>query len=167
MARALSFGTTSELAIRRYAIISQYLASDNAIFWNRNNIFSAANIGLIAILASHPNSSNVALQRLLPLIECLLGFFVCLIWICLIAAGIRWLKRCESILRKLEGPALDWIEFHQNANSRVHWTGRSRNLAKALACGFLIFWMVAFICVLVSRVPVRPWVPGQSFYRQI
>lgn len=104
-----------DLSLRRFDIVSRYLASDNAIYWNRSQLLMVANTALLGFFASQlagvsadPQNLRVYSWLMLDYLaaEAIVGVCLCVLWHFAITGGQYWLAQWEAILRELEPAAM-------------------------------------------------------------
>ena len=106
-----------DLAVRQYAPILAYMATECSMFWSRSQLFLLANSALIGFAAKDISTLNqhseIPILRLY-LILSILGLLLCVLWVVTINLGSKWMSWWISKLKQLEpeayGPITLWSE---------------------------------------------------------
>jgi lysylphosphatidylglycerol synthetase-like protein (DUF2156 family) len=130
-----------DLALRRYDTVFRYLASENAIFWTRSQLFLVANAALIGFVTKDLPSAvaQVSFAKLVMLIlGCLGALLLCVLWHLAVIAGSNWWRHWHGLLETIEPDAFG---EHNVMRRRPARTPRFRLIARSAAWLFTCMWI--------------------------
>jgi len=139
-----------DLAVRQYAPILAYMATECSMFWSRSQLFLVANSALIGFAAKdittldkHSDLAKLSLYLVLSI----LGLLLCALWLVTINLGSKWMNWWISKLTQLEPDAYGtitlWSERPRMGRLKV------RYVAYGTAGLFTSIWAALFAYLLI------------------
>lgn len=145
---------SQDLALRQYAPILSYMATESSMFWSRSQLFLVANSALIGFAAKdittlhdHQDLAMLRLYMALPVV----GLLICGLWLVTINLGSKWMDWWIEKLKQLEPSAYGniklWSERPKMGRLKV------RHVAYGTAILFTLVWTTVFLylCLLMTH----------------
>lgn len=144
----------TDLALRRYDTVFRYVASENAIFWSRSQLFLVANAALFGFGTKDLPSSLLLYswwKIAMSMVGVLAGLCLCLLWHESILAAGTWFEHWHAVLTTLEPPAFHDLNVVRHRPAGVR---RFRSISRNAAWLFTAMWGIVLLylvaCIILK-----------------
>ncbi|WP_226635277.1 RipA family octameric membrane protein [Brevundimonas poindexterae] len=130
----------AELALKRFDILSRYLAYEGTVYWARSTFFLGVNAGLFGLLATLLKDSLGTFHVVATAVS-LLGMLLSVLWLLALLAGEHWTSRWEALCVEYEPGAFGETEVFRNGRSTI---GKlAKGTAMATVGIFITAWVIS------------------------
>jgi hypothetical protein len=141
-----------ELALKQYAPVLAYLATESTMFWSRSQLFLVAHSALLGLIGKEiPTPAERDPARLgIFMILAAAGLVLSGLWHLAITVGGRWMDWWKAKLEALEPEAFGSIElWRRRPNTPVP----ARRVARFAASLFTMLWfgLLVYLVILWIR----------------
>lgn len=130
----------AELDLKRFDILSRYLAYEGTVYWARSTFFLGVNAGLFGLLATLLKDSLGTFHVVAAAVS-LLGLLLSVLWLLALLAGEYWTSRWEALCVQYEPGAFGETEVFRNGRSTI---GKlAKGTAMATVGIFITAWVIS------------------------
>ncbi len=128
----------AELALKRFDILSRYLAYEGTVYWARSTFFLGVNAGLFGLQANLIKDTPTLFNATAASVSGL-GLLLAILWLGALLSGDHWTGRWETLCKEFEAEAFGTAQVFRG---KASFRGR---LAKLTAFGTVILFILAWL----------------------